>query len=375
MSQHDDEMKEKEAKEASAAQAARQEEEKGKLNTSLEDQLPDFERLEKMREQLEKGPPAEETSPETTAQTTEAKPAHTETQPAATAEQAAAQPDGKTEAKSAIAQTSDEVERLRKELRSRDGKHGAELDGLRKQLSEATVQLEELRKAKVIETYAADPNADPTQDQLKKIYGDDYADQYGHDWAVRDFKAKLRMEHDLLGRVEKLVDDRLNSVRQQTSEDRLRNDLERMVPGATQLDQDADINGFGAFLQGDFKETGISRKEIAMRAKAEILNGASGLAYERAMSRLSAVFKDFTSSSSSETASTETTPKGSAPAKEKKDRGLYIQPTTSGADKVPSGAKFTHAQVKARLDKATPEELPKVMEWALEQAQLGNVLP
>lgn len=375
MSQHDDEMKEKEAKETSAAQTARHDEEKGKLNTSLEEQLPDFERLEQMREQLEKGPPAEESSPETTAQTTEAKPAQTETQPAATAEQAAAAPDGKTEAKSAIAQTSDEVERLRKELRSRDGKHGAELEGLRKQLSEATIQLEELRKAKVIETYAADPNADPTQDQLKKIYGDDYADQYGHDWAVRDFKAKLRMEHDLLGRVEKLVDDRLKSVRQQTSEERLQNDLERLVPGATQLDQDADINGFGAFLQGDFKETGISRKEIALRAKEEILNGASGAAYERALSRLSAVFKDFTSSSSSATASTETTPKGSAPPKEKKDRELYIQPTTSGADKVPAGAKFTRAQVKARLDKATPEELPKVMEWALEQAQLGNVLP
>ncbi len=339
-------------------------------STSFGADLDEFKELDELRQKMEQE--GQQT------QTESVKDEEKKSEPEPTAEKAA-EADGKDESKPAEPATDlqAEIERLKREIRSRDGKYGGELAKIRKEKEELEARLQaedEAKKAKELE--AVDPNADPTDDDLKAAFGDDFEDQIGREFAIRQLKATRREQARMLGTVDKLIQRKLAGIQEKMSVERLMSELESAVPGANALNAEADVNGFAGYLDGEFSGTGFTRREVAERSIGAIRAGADGKTFEREKARLVSIFKGF-SSTGDEASSAPPTNQTKAPAAKpssKPDKSLYMSPATSAADSVPKGAKMTLKQVEDALDKAASGgDFDKAMRLVLEKAARGEV--
>ena len=353
-----------------AAEAAAETVDTATINTALADQLDEFKELNALREQIENPPEATSAKPQS-------KPAEESSKPEPTAEKAAA---AEVEESSAGKEAPEpfEIERLKREIRARDGKYGSELAKLRKENEELKARLQaeaEAREAQQIASF--DPEAEPTDDDLKAAWGADYEDQIGKDFAIRQLKATRREQKRILGTVDQIVQRKLESIQAKTAAERLASDLEAAVPGAQALNADADVNGFASYLDSDFNGTGFSRRDVAERALSAIKAGADGATYEREKARLVGIFKGFSSGGGgvSPARPTNQTKAPAAKPSSKPDKSLYMSPATSAADSVPKGAKMTLKQVEEALGQGgTVGNFDVVMAQVLNKAARNEVV-
>lgn len=343
------------------------EQEQAVLAPETADPEPIFAKMEKMRRAVEEGkdePPAE--------QPTEAEAAPEESGE----DKEQTEPDDGTE--------TDELERLKRELRKRDGKYGSEkqqltarIDALERQLQEAAARMAEAPAAKpasVLPTEKAEV-ADPTDEDLKAAYGDDFEDQIGRDFASRLWKSNQRLmqahERQLIERMDGLAESKLAKAQAQKTLERAVQEIEAVVPGASELDANADTNGFGAYLDEEQGDTGFTRREVADRALSAIRGGASGSDYERAKSTIVRVFKGFAGGDAEADATKERTA-----TKSKPDPKQYVMPSTSKADRAPSlSGTMTVDQARETMRKAAESgDIDKVLSSVFKKARSGEIV-
>lgn len=345
------------------------EQEEAVLAPETADPEPIFQKMEEMRRAVEEG-----------------KDVH----PAAEPQQAEAAPDksgeddktSETDAKEGDG--TDELERLKRELRKRDGKYGSEkqqltarIDALERQLQEAAARMAEAPAAKsasVLPTEKAEV-ADPTDEDLKAAYGDDFEDQIGRDFAARLWKSNQRLmqahERQLIERMDGLAESKLAKAQAQKTLERAVREIEAVVPGASELDAKADTNGFAAYLDEEHGDTGFTRREVADRALASLRGGATGSDYERAKSSLVKLFKGFGGNGSE----TESTKERTAP-KPRPDPRQYVMPSTSKADRnqAPAGTMTVDQAREAMRNAAASGDIDKVLASVFKKAVKGEVV-
>jgi hypothetical protein len=335
------------------------------LNTSLADQIPEFAEMEKLRLAVESGE-----------EIVEAPIAKDESKAEAEGVKEEPKVEAKAEAKvdEKPNEPGSELELLKKELRSRDGKYGSEKQKLMKQIEELSSRLETTAMAAPkSEVKATTQVGEPTDADLKEVYGDDFSEFMNRDYAAKLWKASQKQlrakESDLLSKMEELVENKFVSAKARTSYEQAIDELEKVVPGARDLDSAADVNGFGEYLDEDYFDTGMTRREVAINAKAALERGAKGSEYARSKAVLEKVFKGFSGAeANAEEAEV-------APAKARPDPKKYVMPSTGKADKgVPTGATMTVDQVDAAFRNAEKGgNLDKVMAEIFKKVQNGEI--
>lgn len=302
------------------------EQEEAVLAPETADPEPIFQKMEEMRRAVEEGKDA---PPADAPQATKAVPA-----------EAGKQDEEQTQTDAKEGEGTDELERLKRELRKRDGKYGSEkqqltarINALERQLQESAARMAEaLAKPSGALPVDKAEIAEPTDEILKEVYGDDFEDQIGRDFAARLWKSNQRLlqahERQLIERMDGLAESKLAKAQAQKMLERAVSEIEEIVPGASELDANADTNGFAAYLDEEYGDTGFTRREVADRALASIRGGATGSDYERAKSSLVRLFKGF-GGNASETEST----KERTASKPRPDPKLYAMPSTSKADR------------------------------------------
>lgn len=342
------------------------EQEQAVLAPETADPEPIFAKMEKMRRAVEEGkdePPAE--------QPTEAEAAPEESGE----DKEQTEPDDGTE--------TNELERLKRELRKRDGKYGSEkqkltarIDALEWQLQEAAARMAEAtaRTASVLPAERKEIS-EPTDDDLKDAYGDDFEDQIGRDFAAKLWKSNQRLlqahEKQLIERMDGLAESKLAKAQAQKTLERAVQEIDAIVPGASELDANADTNGFGAYLDEEHGDTGFTRREVADRALSAIRGGASGSDYERAKSTLVRLFKGFAGGDAEADATKERTA-----TKPKPDPKQYVMPSTSKADRAPSlSGTMTVDQAREAMRKAAESgDIDKVLSSVFKKARSGEIV-
>lgn len=330
------------------------------------DPEPIFAKMEKMRRAVEEGkdePPAE--------QPTEAEAAPEESGE----DKEQTEPDEGAE--------TGELERLKRELRKRDGKYGSEkqqltarIDALERQLQEAAARMAEA-PAKTASVLPAERKeiSEPTDEDLKDAYGDDFEDQIGRDFAAKLWKSNQRLlqahEKQLIERMDGLAESKLAKAQAQKTLERAVQEIDALVPGASELDAKADTNGFGAYLDEEQGDTGFTRREVADRALSVLRNGASGSDYERAKSTLVKLFKGFAGGDAETAATSERTA-----TKPRPDPKQYVMPSTSKADRSPSlSGTMTVDQARETMRKAAESgDIDKVLSSVFKKARSGEIV-
>jgi hypothetical protein len=346
------------------------EQEEAVLAPETADPEPIFQKMEEMRRAVEEGKDA---PPADAPQATKAVPA-----------EAGKQDEEQTQTDAKEGEGTDELERLKRELRKRDGKYGSEkqqltarIDALERQLQEAAARMAEAPAAKpasVLPTEKAEV-ADPTDEDLKAAYGDDFEDQIGRDFAARLWKSNQRLmqahERQLIERMDGLAESKLAKAQAQKTLERAVREIEAVVPGASELDAKADTNGFAAYLDEEHGDTGFTRREVADRALASLRGGATGSDYERAKSSLVKLFKGFGGNGSE----TESTKERTAP-KPRPDPRQYVMPSTSKADRnqAPAGTMTVDQAREAMRNAAASGDIDKVLSSVFKKAVKGEVV-
>ncbi len=352
--------------EAEAKEEAVAEEGFKPLNTSLADQIPEFAEMEKLRLAVESG--NEIDTPED---------AKAESKAEAEGEKVDAKAEAKAEAKvdEKAGEPESEVDLLKREIRARDGKYGSEKQKLMKQIEELTARLETTAAAAPkAEVKAKADVGEPSDDDLKEAYGDDFSEYMNRDYAAKLWKAgqkQLRAkESELLSKMEQIVESRFTSAKAQAVYERAIEELEKAVPGARELDSAAEVNGFAEYLDGEYADTGLTRREVAINAKAALERGASGAEYARSKAVLEKVFKGF---SGAEAVAEEAE---GTPSKARPDPKKYVMPSTGKADKpAPHGASMTLESVDEAFRKAEKGgNLDKVMAEIFKKVANGEIV-
>lgn len=357
---------EKQNAEAEAKEEAAVEEGFKPLNTALSDQIPEFAEMEKLRLAVESGQEVEDPSED-----------KVESKVDAEGEKAEAKAEEKSEAEvgEKAVEPESEIDRLKKEIRARDGKYGSEKQKLMKQIEELTARMEkptqEIPKA---EEKVPISIGEPTDADLKEAYGDDFTEYMNREYAAKLWKAgqkQLRAkESELLSKMEELVESRFVNAKAQTVYERAIEDLEKAVPGARELDSAADVNGFAEYLDGEYADTGLTRREVATNAKSALERGASGAEYAKSKTVLEKIFKGFSGVDAAAEANE------GMPTKSKPDPKKYVMPSTSKADKgAPVGTHMTLESVDEAFRKAEKVgNLDKVMAEIFKKAASGEIV-
>ncbi len=228
------------------------------------------------------------------------------------------------------------------------------------------------------------PAAEPTDADLSAVLGEKWQDDWGRDGAVTEYK-RLQKAAQHFGAAARRSDEdvraeiraQLDAERQKSAMDRFSEELEAAVPGAIKLNEGADTNGFGKYLDGYMPGTVSTRGEIADKALAVIAGGATGEALATAKKVVVDVFKGFWAG---RTPAQTTQPKPAGTPAAAIDPTKYMMPTTTSGATPPGGEaparKYTQAQVDALLKQAWSKgdaAYQKVQAWVVEQERLGNV--
>jgi len=279
-----------------------------------------------------------------------------------------------------------EIEQLRRKLRERDGRYGSEKQQLTQRIEALERQLQETAKAEPQpEPKAAEAPAkiaDPTDDDLKDAYGEDFEEFMGRDYAARLWKAQQKAmqqrENQILSKMEQIAAEKIGGAKATNAMEKAIEEVEREIPGARELDANAEVNGFAEYLNGDYSETGFTRREVADRAMSAIRNGATGADYSRHKATLVKLFRGFSQGGDGEGGEQgkSGTMEGKAGTKPRPDPSQHIMPNTSKADRAPtSGANMTVEQVRAAMKKAAEDgNLDKVMASVFNKAVRGEVV-
>lgn len=274
-----------------------------------------------------------------------------------------------------------EIERLRREIRERDGRHGAELERLRKERDRVLAELETAKtpKQEAVARAKLDDlsNEDITDDDLERAFGSDWEERFGREYAQTTLLGMRRESRRIIeSELGRMVDSRLSAASARTAEESAIADLERLVPGAARLDADADVNGFEDYLNEDYAETGMTRRQVATNALEVLKSGVTGDRRERMLKVLSGIYKGFGADSApvqsqptEPTGAESTAPGGSVDLKK------YAMPKASRSDGTPGARKYSRAQLLEiqKKSEGTPQ-YAETVEWALKQAALGNVI-
>lgn len=261
--------------------------------------------------------------------------------------------------------------RLRNEMRSKDGKHGRametlnrENESLRQQLSELNKRIADLESGgKQAESAPSKPE-EMTDEELKKVFGEEDVEINGTD----SFRAMLKAAQYVLSRtaakgaseedVAKLVEAKIADIRKQSRLESVMDELEREMPGYRQLNEQADVNGFGRYLNGKFPGTEFTLREVAENALSRVVATArTDKAHAAAMKTLESVVRGFASSRSPKPATTSPAPQnGGQP---RFDPSKYVLPRPVSTTPAPKGTgeqrQFTEAQLDAMRAKALAE--------------------
>jgi len=287
-----------------------------------------------------------------------------------------------------------EAERLKAEQRRKDGIRGSELETLRRTNEELEARIasqkeaEAQEEARIAAIIPDDVDRDPTEEELIEEYGDDYADEIGRPFAVKNWKASNRRNWKAQKQLEASVDSRVQAKLEQAkieaNVDSFVGRLKEAVPEAIELDDNAETNGFGKYLNGDHQNTGVTRREVCQRI---ILAAEKGEGTQASLDRLAKIYADFTGKEPKKPASgkeavrekeekEEKAPQGKTPSGSKPDPKKLIMPTGRQADKKPTtGSAITVSSFENELrnsrDGGAFDETLKRM---LEKARNGEVI-
>lgn len=278
-----------------------------------------------------------------------------------------------------------EVERIKAEQRKKDGIRGSELEKLRKTVEELNAKLQEKSSAEEPEqkrnTVMPDELAqEPTEEELVEEYGPDYATEIGRELAVRNLKAIKRRVYKAQQEWDKAIDSKVTTRLSQEKSQRQIQDamdkVEKLVPGAIEIDSNADVNGFADYLNEADGDTGFSRKEIAMRIMDNVAQGKSSDALIR---RLASVYTGFTGKGSvgqEKVAMREEEKSSQAEASSgnKPDVSQHIMPTAKTADRKPEvGSVTTVSAAENELRAARNGNFDEAVKRLLEKARRGEI--
>lgn len=364
--------------------------------------LPEMQDLEKLRLAAEAGKPLEEalkgespgdTDPDKGGDKDEKGTLQKEPKPGEQAEPGEGGEPKDEEGKSEPEKLQAELDRVKGELRRRDGRYGSEkqqllarIEILEQDLQRAVSALptrEPAKKPEESTIVAPEKMADPTDEDLKAYYGDDFEEFMGRDYAVRLYKANqiaaARREQEIVSAVEQKVRAHLDGMQAQSTLDQAIAEIEKDVPGIRELDENASVNGFAAYLDEEAGETGFTRREVAARAIQTIQTSRDSSAISRAKSTLKGIYEKFPIGGEGEE-------KDPAPGegnegatrKTRPDPRSLVMPTTSKADRKPAaaaGTTMTLNQVDAALKKAEKDgNLDAVMAKAFELATKNQII-
>ena len=277
-----------------------------------------------------------------------------------------------------------EVGRIKAEQRKKDGIRGSELEKLRKTVEELNAKLQEKsfvsekeQKSNVV--VPAELAKEPTEEELVEEYGPDYETEIGRELAIRNLKAIKRRVYKAQQDWDKTIDSKVTSKLSEVKSQRQIQDamdkVESLVPGAIEIDSNADVNGFADYLNEADGDTGFSRKEIAMRIMDNVAQGKSSEALIR---RLASIYTGFTGKGSvaqgkvamrEEKSSQSDTSSGNKP-----DASQYIMPTAKTADRKPEmGSVTTVSSAESELRAARNGNFDEAVKRLLEKARRGEI--
>lgn len=295
----------------------------------------------------------------------------------------AAPADGATppaETKGGGESTEDAIAKARLDAeRAAAGRFGGKMQQLEQENARLRGLLEQ-RNAAPAPTEPQPPVAetDPTDADLERLLGKDWQESWGHDGAVAEFK-RLQRAAQLFGggasvkdAVHKEVDAVLDAERRAGNLDRFWQELEREVPGANKVNDEAKTNGFGAYLQGYQPGTVTKRADIANSALDLIESGEVGESRDAAVKVLAEMFRGFLGAKAPEKATERTV------APKPIDPKRYVAPTSTGASPATGGGgkTYTRAAINQFLERAEAkgeEAFQKAFAWVCEQENLGTI--
>jgi len=282
------------------------------------------------------------------------------------------------------------VRRLTNELRSRDGRHGRELEALKRQLEERDAKIRELESS-FQSAKAAQADEDEgkeeewTDEDLKKMFGEK-VELNGSDFYRDVLQAAKIISRRNKGvsdkKVREIVDSAVRESREKYRYETVMDELEREMPGYRQLNEQARVNGFASYLDGKHPGTEFTRREVAERALSVVMNTAkSEKAHADAVSTIESVVRGFANPTPP------AKPKSESPAPQNTGRprfekAKYVTPHLDSSTPPPSGDNgaqrlFTEAEVGAMREKAVAQgegAYDRFEAWEMDLRRNGRVV-
>lgn len=293
-----------------------------------------------------------------------------------------------------------EAERVRAEQRRKDGIHGSELEKLRRQIEVLTGQLgskqeeavkgkpvaEALAKAEAAKQKKSEESYEPTEDELIAEYGPNYEAEVGREWAV----SNLRMTHrklaeakrEMEAQIAEAVQRKLEEVKFSETVNGTLEAVEAAVPGAREIDANAETNGFAEYLDAeDPQMPGFTRREVADRLIVAIANKSSP---KSSLDRLIGIYAGFTGKEPKNPAGgakeamrekDEKSESREGGKEDQPDKKQYVMPTQRGTDKNPSPkSMMTVSSFEEELRKSRGGNFDGTLARLLEKVRAGEVI-
>jgi len=263
-----------------------------------------------------------------------------------------------------------EAEYLRRELRSRDGKHGREIESLTRENESLKQQIAEINRRlagneaarKEAESAPAAP-AEMSDEELRKVFGDDVdingADYYRTMLKVAQYAAtRAAPKGNPTEEIGKLVKAEVAAIREENHIESVMDEVEREMPGYRQLNEQADVNGFASYLNELFPGTQFTRREVAENALARVAATArTDKAHAAAMQTLESVVRGFASPRSPKPETTSHAPQKNGRPRFEPSRYVTPRPVATTPPPKSPGAerRYTEAELDAMRMKALSE--------------------
>ncbi|MBQ9345454.1 MAG: hypothetical protein IJT88_09605 [Kiritimatiellae bacterium] len=266
-------------------------------------------------------------------------------------------------------------EEARKEaMREAAGRFGSEKQALLARTAELEEQLGKTRQKQP----TFDPDAPITDEDRIAVGGANWKDDYTTEDIDREVRERRRSVAHFAA---PLVNAALAAAQSSVAEERRVAELfaavDAEVPSASDLDANAETNGFKEYLDGRMPGTASTRREVVDDAIRRCKLGIPG-ALDVAKEVISSCYKGYLSDTSPSADKTKSTATTTTPAPKAQPAVVMPKlPSASAGATAPRQQKMTMEQVQAYLKKAATkgeEVYQRAQAWVVEQAASGNIV-
>lgn len=224
----------------------------------------------------------------------------------------------------------------------------------------------------------ADADADPSDEEIAQVLGDNWKEDWGEDAAKAEYRRQLRVARKVAGGlVNDAVREAISAERRDAAVARFEQELEAAIPGAMDMIGRHETNGLDAYLDAPFEGTSVSRRTIVNAAIDQVEGGATGDAWKRAFDTVSKALKGYADGRRGPSAPATPPAKTVDPAK-------YVTTAargTAGAGGVRGGTqdgkRYRQADIEKYLDAAKAKgeaAFEAAQDWVCQQINAGRVV-